>query len=144
MTTLNERLRSAVLANYDAAEVRLPDDHNDIYYQKDEHGCYWVSAEILVSPFDLFPNTNPVYSVWECEDFSKGKDWSDVSDWRLDERFQCVSDDDSGTDARWLAHDRAKHLRQSAGALIYAVRPGINPPPLLPRPLAPAAAGDDQ
>lgn len=146
MPSLNERLRDAVRDNYDASEVRVSADPDDIYFRKDEFGYYWVAVEVLISPMDLYPNPNPCYSVWECEDFSEEGGWSDVSDWRLDGLHQCEDDDDTGTNARRQAHDRAKDLRgrvtispdgkviKPLQGLIYAVRPGNKPPRLLPSP----------
>jgi hypothetical protein len=155
MATLAQRLQQAVRDNYDACDVRVPADPDDIHFRKDkDFDDYWVTVEVLVSPMDLCSNSNPFYSVWECEDFSEKGDWSDVSDWRLDELYQCEDDDDAGTNARRQAHDRAKYLRgpvtissdgkviQPQQRLIYAVRPGNEPPRLLPS--VPAAAGDDQ
>jgi hypothetical protein len=143
MPTLNERLRDAVRDNYDPAEVRLPADPEDIDFEKDEFETYWVTARVAISPYDLDYNPNPFYSVWECEDFSEANDWSDVSDWRLDELFQCESDDDAGSCAKRLAHDRARHLRKGMQRIVYAVRPGNQPPKPLPHPrFTPADAGD--
>jgi hypothetical protein len=155
MLSIEERLRDAVRDNYDAAEVRIPTDPDSISYGKDEFGCYWVTAQVAVSPLDLDPNPNPVYSVWECEDFSEAGDWSDVSDWRLDELYQCDNDDETGSAARRWAHDRAKYLRNEPpvppfsqrkpvkSSMVYAVRPGNQPPRLLPAP-RPVKAGDAQ
>jgi len=136
MPTIEERLLEAVKANYDSAEVKISSDPERLDFSKDEYGQCWVYAQVLVSPMDLCPNPNPVYSVWECQDWSAKHDWSEMSDWRLDEIFQCDSDDDSGTAARRLAHDRAKYLRKTTPSkyitLVHAVRRGIEPPPLLP------------
>jgi hypothetical protein len=139
MSTIEERLRDAVRTNYDAAEVRIDDDSiEDLQYSTDKYGVYWVSAQVAISPVDLwtYPNTNPIYSVWMCEDYSDKEDWSEVSDWQLDECYQSESDDETGVHARKQAHDRAKYLRNGdangiLGAL-YAVRPNQEPPPLLP------------
>ncbi len=150
MSTIEERLRDAIRANYDAAEVRIDDDPAYLSYDTDQHGIYWVSAQVAISPMDLYPNTNPIYSVWMCEDYSDKEYWSDVSDWQLDECYQSESDDDTGVHARKQAHDRAKYLRNGdvKGILgvLYAVRPNQEPPPLLPfaknkNTLAPANAG---
>ena len=136
MSTIEERLRDAIRANYDEAEVTVDNDPELISYSIDQYGVYWVDAQVAISPMDLDPNPNPVYSVWECEDFSEEHDWSDVSDWRPDERYQSESDDGTGTNVRKQAHDRAKYLRsgdsKGARGVLYAVRPGHEPPPLLP------------
>jgi hypothetical protein len=139
MTTLSQRIRECIQHEYNNAEVRLPPpgplDLDDISYTPDDHnGGYWVQAEVFVSATDLEPNPNPVYTVWECEDFSTKCDWSDVSDWRLDELYQCESDDASGTAARRKAHDRAKYLRRNTGdcSFLFAVKLGNQPPKLLP------------
>jgi hypothetical protein len=139
MPTIEERLHQAIRDF--GEECRIPEDPNDLCYRKDEFDTYWVTAEVPVSPFDLYPNPNPAYSVWECEDHSKAQDWSDVSDWRRNEIFRCESDDDAGSNAKRLAHDRAKYLRKHSTGMLYAVRPSSDPPRLLPAPKqSPAAA----
>jgi hypothetical protein len=146
MTTLSQRIRECIQHEYSNAEVRLPPpdpfDPDDISYRPDDcNGGYWVQAEVFVSATDLEPNPNPVYTVWECEDFSTECNWSDVSDWRLDEVYQCESDDASGTAARRKAHDRAKYLRRhNSCGFLFAVRLGNQPPKLLP--VNPTASAD--
>jgi hypothetical protein len=150
MSTIEERLRDAIRANYDEAEVRIGDDPEDLSYCPDQYGVYWVNVQVAISPMDLYPNPNTIYSVWMCEDYSDEHDWSDVSGWQLDERYQSESDDETGVHARKQAHERAKYLRNGDvnGILgvLYAVRPNQAPPPLLPfaknkNTLAPANAG---
>ena len=81
---------------------------------------------------DLYPNPNPSWTVWTCEDYSRRNDWSDFGDWQVDEVFQEESDNSSGTAARRRAHDRAKYLRQNR-RLFVAVRPADSKPlPLRP------------
>lgn len=132
MPTLNRRLARAVRDSWDPGEVRV--ETLEPGYEPDTYGGWWVQAQVYVSPMDIHPNPNPAYAVWTSELVSD--DGGVYTEWDRDEDYQLESDDDSGTEARRAAHERARYLRKHYGTrgMLVAVRPSDQPPRLHPRP----------